>query len=529
MKNNIKKLVSAFLILSIVTVTSGMAIVPKAQAEIPVSDFSVISILSATLPVTTSSTGLTASITSALGIKTLTLDKITTAIAKQILMQLTLSVVNWINSGFQGSPSFVQNPAGFFQDIGDRIAGSFLQANGDLRFLCSPFSLDIRIALAVKMQGQIAQKYTCTLSSAIKNAKNAVKGASITGFIQGDFSQGGFPAFLTLTTDPQNNAGGAFLQAEQDLTEKINKQVNQKVNELAQGHGFLSWEDCKYSTKDSKTGEVTPVSESDYKAAASISASEPAAMGIQSACTTQTPGDVISATLNEHLAVPTRELELANDINAVINALFSQLVLQVLKLGLGAVSGGSGSSAGNAYLQQLAASSQQQNQTVIDSTAQSVASYAAPAEQIKANKDAALISIASTKNDFTTGIDCWTKILPNDPTVGDNILALQQTITNQIAPLEAQAMSEDSTAAATLKSITDIQDSIASSQDVTKLGDPAQQLQTLATSNSIPSPTDVLNSQTALDALNKKLDTIDKSALASLKSCQMYVLPVTTP
>ena len=525
MKNYIQKITAGILILSIVTLSSGALLPQKTQAQWAVFDGA--NTFQSTI--TAVGTSVTSSVTSALGIKTLTLDAIATAIAKQILMQLTLSVVNWINSGFQGGPSFVQNPASFFQNIGDQIAGSFLQANGDLRFLCSPFSLDIRIALAVKMQGQIAQKYTCTLSSAIKNAKNAAKNASITGFIQGDFSQGGFPAFLTLTTDPQNNAGGAFLQAEQDLTDKLNKQVNQKVNELAQGHGFLSWQDCTYSTKDKKTGAVTAVSESDYKAVAAIGPGEPAAEGIDSKCTTQTPGDVISATLNEHLAVPTRELELANDINAIINALFSQLVLQVLKLGLGAVSGGSSSSAGSAYLQQLAASSKQQNQVVIDNAGQSVTTYMQPAVDIKANKDAAVISIKSTENDFTTGIDCWTKILATDPNVQDNILVLEQELDTKVKPLEAQALSEQTTAATALQTLTDIQNSISSSQDITTLSDPSKQLQNLATSNSVPTAADVLKSKTALDDLNKTLDGIDKDALASLKSCMSYVPPVTTP
>ncbi len=124
--------------------------------------------------------------------------------AKLVIRQLTADIVNWINSGFDGNPAFVTNPAGFFTDIVDEQIGLMISESSDLKFLCTPFSLDIRLALAFKYR-PFRKKVTCTLTDIIKNSKNAVDGASINGFTKGDFKQGGWPAFVSMTTEPATN------------------------------------------------------------------------------------------------------------------------------------------------------------------------------------------------------------------------------------------------------------------------------------------------------------------------------------
>ena len=74
-------------------------------------------------------------------------------LAHVALQQLTGSVVNWINSGFQGSPSFVSDPEDFFLQLNDQVTGAFIGNNGILaQALCSPFSTNIRLALALGQQ-----------------------------------------------------------------------------------------------------------------------------------------------------------------------------------------------------------------------------------------------------------------------------------------------------------------------------------------------------------------------------------------
>lgn len=253
-------------------------------------------------------------------LKNFTLDKLASIAAKQILHQMTVSTVNWINGGFNGSPAFLTNPEGFFLDVADQMTGEFIAGNGALQGLCSPWSVDIRLTLALNQsysgRGYGNGRYYCTLDRIIGNAENA----SINGFIGGDFRQGGWPAFLAMTTDPRNNPYGSYLQAQSDLYQQIADKKAEVNSDLDRGSGFLS-----------------------YKSCAGVQVSGPLGMQVEQKCSTQTPGSVLVGTLLPHLNSGTVQLELANDINSVVNALVSQLLNQMLSKGLRSLSsGGSG-------------------------------------------------------------------------------------------------------------------------------------------------------------------------------------------
>ena len=50
-------------------------------------------------------------------IKEYVLDGLAWHIAKIMVQQITASTVQWINSGFSGSPSFLTNPEGYFANV----------------------------------------------------------------------------------------------------------------------------------------------------------------------------------------------------------------------------------------------------------------------------------------------------------------------------------------------------------------------------------------------------------------------------
>ncbi len=299
--------------------------------------------------------------------KSFTLDKLATMAAKQVLHQITGSVIEWINSGFKGSPAFLNNPGAFFLDAADQVTGAFLAGNGPLSSLCSPFAIDIRLSLALSQTSFASQRYTCTLGKIIEAQKNGpeiivngqvVKSSqnSMDGFLRGDFNQGGWPAFIALTTETQNNPYGAFFSAHGDLSARINARQNVIRADLQLGQGFMSWEDCK----DIPGGTIDPNDEYQVTEAESIVGSDPSVRAKPNkdgtvsyqTCETKTPGSVISGTLQKNLNVPVTELELADDINAIMNALMNKLTMTVLEKGLGAISGG-GSGGGVSYTQQI--------------------------------------------------------------------------------------------------------------------------------------------------------------------------------
>lgn len=367
------------------------------------------------------------------------LKGIVTRIAKQLLHQMTISVVNWINRGFDGSPAFLTNPEAFFMDVGDQITGQFISETGVLSRLCTPFNLDVRLSLAIGQSQLLDKRYACTLSTVIDNAMNSRANISVgsspggatlgditsgnildnTGqlsvnghsanatadFLNGEFSSGGFPAFIALTSEPQNNPYGAWLMAKSDLDSQIEAKKNAINTDLNRGAGFMSWPKCETIMTLSKGNTQNSFYASDPRYTLKTKADGSTDVQV---CTTQTPGSIISSSLENQLGSSVRELEMANDINAIIDALFSQLVTKVLSGGLASASGGSG---GISFTSQLQSNvnSMIQEQTVYSQTQTSdmVSQALSSLSQYKAVYDQALTLIIDSMQRYQTAKSCF--------------------------------------------------------------------------------------------------------------------------
>tara|TARA_B100000745_G_scaffold180941_1_gene118481 strand:+ start:193 stop:1656 length:1464 start_codon:yes stop_codon:yes gene_type:complete len=239
-----------------------------------------------------------------LNLKELALDGIAYGLARTIIKNMVRSIVTWINSGFQGSPAFVTDLGGFLRDVADQVAGEAIYSS-DLNFLCSPFELDIRTALATQYnEERDGYQPQCTLSSVTNNLE---------GFLAGDFSQGGWPAWFELTQGRANDPNNAYFEAKAAVDAKIRNAQGQEIKLLEFGDGFKSFKTC---------------SDTD------------AASGTQKNCIITTPGTVIANQLNKALGAGQDSLITADEVNEVIGALLSQLAQQALSgtnglLGLG--------------------------------------------------------------------------------------------------------------------------------------------------------------------------------------------------
>ena len=239
------------------------------------------------------------------------LNCVTRTIARAALQQITASTVNWINSGFNGKPSFVQNYQQFFTNVADQAAGAYIQGSA-LSFLCSPFGNKIKIALAQSYANRNAQ--SCTLSRVSKN---------IQGFMNGNFSAGGWSGLLQFTTVPTNNPFGAYSYAQSGLANAQSQAAQNAQRRISPG-GFLATEekyDCRPTPGPTLDGKPLPPT-----------------------CKTRitTPGSTIETTLAETLNVDKRLLTQAGvsgSFDAIINALMQQLTLKALQGGLSNLSG----------------------------------------------------------------------------------------------------------------------------------------------------------------------------------------------
>ena len=240
-----------------------------------------------------------------------TLDGIAWSIAKQMVSNMTKSMVNWINSGFQGSPAFITDLNGMLLDALDTTAGEYIKSLGGIgSFICSPFKLDVQVALQINYaqarSGESSGATTpmCKLTD-IKN--------NIEGFLNG-IGDHGWQDWISITSNPQNTPYGAYLDAEAKLHAKLVNEAGQQITIANWNQGFLSKKIC-----ESIEGK-------------------PAATGQN--CKITTPGQVIEQALTFQLSTGPQSLVQADEINEIIGALINQLTLQAMQglnglLGLG--------------------------------------------------------------------------------------------------------------------------------------------------------------------------------------------------
>ena len=274
---------------------------------------------------------ITAANTSQLTMKESCYDSIMVFIAKVLIQKLTADIVQWINSGFDGNPAFVTNPEQFFLDAADGIAGELLigvlgKDIGDI--LCSPFDIELRLALAFQYSSSYQEKALCTLTQIIDNTTG-----SLDRFLAGNFDEGSWSAWFSMTQNENNNPYGSYLNAKAELGLRIAGRQILDTQALAWGNGFLSWESC-----DEKYGP-----EAGYQA------------GQCKRKSIKTPGSVINSQIEHTLGTDLRQLELADEINEIIGALTGQLINQVMSNGglLGGTQGNPNSSDRRSLVEKL--------------------------------------------------------------------------------------------------------------------------------------------------------------------------------
>lgn len=223
-------------------------------------------------------------------------------IANMAIKKITASTVNWINSGFQGNPTFVTDPGRFFLDVGNTELSKFLSET-NLSTLCTPFKASIRLALVKNRLSETdGNIYSCTLDK-IKGNYDA---------FMGDFDQGGWDGWYEITQNQQNNPYGAYLDAQSKLNIKIGNEKKKYEDQLNWGQGFLSHEKCSVLEYTDQNGRKV----------------------CNGTKRTITPGSAIEEQLNNALGAGNKRLEIADELNEIIGGLFNQF--------LGKVLGGSG-------------------------------------------------------------------------------------------------------------------------------------------------------------------------------------------
>ena len=288
-------------------------------------------------------------------------------ILKRILRELTKSITTWIDNGFEGNPSFVTDPKKWITNTADITVGDFLLNDPSLSFLCDPFKIQVKLALGLQYQ-PFKEQIKCSFSGALNNTNQAYN-----NFVNGDFiNGGGWDSWLKLTTVPQNNQMGASILAQGELDARIANNQAAAQTESSWGNGFMSYKECTRKTTDA-SGKV--ISTDTYHGdptthpakvppttsiTRNFDQSNSTYTGVTTeSCEIVTPGLQIFQKLGWADSSTIRELELADDINAIFTALGNQL----LTLGMESLTGAKKTKTNdNSYNQYMDYLTQQQAQ-----------------------------------------------------------------------------------------------------------------------------------------------------------------------
>ncbi len=227
------------------------------------------------------------------------LDALVKVLKRALIAEITASIVRWINSGFEGSPDFVQNPEAFFTDMADRAAGDFIGEIG-LGFVCRPFQLQIQIALNTAYFAQRRNQNACTLTRVMANIDNFYAGLS--GVQNWD-------QWLAVSTHPENNPVTAFYNAQTTMGVRIGNSIQNWGFNLSVNGGFLGVQQCVKESTTLTNADGTPVC-MEYE--------------------TLTPGQLAQNAVDKVTGTGFYQLEIADSIDEIVDALMAQLMQIIL-------------------------------------------------------------------------------------------------------------------------------------------------------------------------------------------------------
>ncbi|MFA6463756.1 MAG: hypothetical protein WCV55_01995 [Candidatus Paceibacterota bacterium] len=178
------------------------------------------------------------------------LDAIGFCIANEMIQYIADSTIQWIKTGFKGSPVFISNTGDFFKGIQDQELGNFVNgvAKGTLGIdMCQPF----RVAILT----DVLDTYSNTNSGGSLNCSlNTIKN-NYKQFTNGDWNSGGFNGWFEIIQQP-NNIYGATLAAQDEAYRRIQVKQNTATIDLGWSRGYHDFTYCQdKGSLDKKTNK----------------------------------------------------------------------------------------------------------------------------------------------------------------------------------------------------------------------------------------------------------------------------------
>lgn len=277
--------------------------------------------------------------------RTACLDGIAYALARQQLVSMTKSTMNWVNSGFNGDPMYVRDITALTDSAERQIL------NSELNLFKNPkMNANYPYGASFAQSQIIAYKSLHGSGDSLQADITAylTPGSTVQSF-SSDFSQGGWGGWLALTQKDANNPLGYAMNKSQQIADKQANSTATIKATVAQNGGFLDQKKCvlwnevdpltgDYQTEqvyDGENGWVDKTKTTTKERAGNSTLDFPDECAKYA---TVTPGSLIQDKVSKYLNSPETQLELSDSINKVLYSLFSNLINKFQNNGLASLS-----------------------------------------------------------------------------------------------------------------------------------------------------------------------------------------------
>ena len=289
-------------------------------------------------------------------------------LAKNQLTSIARNTLNWVNSGFSGDPVYVQNVTLALQNVERSIVEPAIE---ELSYGAFPWGNTFiqsrieRIANRSSYAGDtsLLSRTASDLANYIKNDfkynselseldNQRIRAESAVRTFANDFSSGGWTGWLSMIINDNNNYLGYQSRASRVLQEKVEEQQKALQTELEQNDGYYNQTECVKWQRYNEDGSPMKINDYGYGGIGGqfISASfgkenvySNTKIGDYDVCVETkavTPGSNIKTRVDTTLGIPERQLEIADDVNDVLNSVFSVLLSVLQDQGLTGLSSG---------------------------------------------------------------------------------------------------------------------------------------------------------------------------------------------
>lgn len=225
------------------------------------------------------------------------LDLAFKVLVRTIIRGLTNSIISWIQGDDGRNVGFVGNFEQEFRRQIDIRGGEFLNQISGIN-MCGDIGAFLQISLRTSSSAY-KEQFACTVTDIVDNVDNFFS----------DFTQGGWPAFIRITHDHQNNPYGAFLFAYDAKIQAEGAAATALERTLLANNGFKGVQKA-----------VDAKCEGD----------DEGSLRCQTEYLIKTPGKLVYDLLNHGVLTDARALEVADEIDEAVQTIASALISKLI-------------------------------------------------------------------------------------------------------------------------------------------------------------------------------------------------------